>query len=175
MTIRQFLREVLWQLGNPWAPSPERAEQIVQDHIAKNRATAATPPPVPHGRHEAELMEEVIDQRDYARDMADQLAAAIDPTGRPGQHSGCNDPWVNALDLLDRTDRACQSLPAHPAGHAPREALSPDSCGPGCPGHEQVLVCDTCATDWPCRPTRAYQAGVAAALDLTPHRRPSWM
>ncbi len=54
-------------------------------------------------QHDRE-MSEVLRERDEAVTMADRLADAIaNITGVDiGEHSNCNDPWVNALEAAQR-------------------------------------------------------------------------
>ena len=48
---------------------------------------------------EREILE-LIAERDLAEEAADRLAYAIAPVEVIGEHSNCNDPWANALEVL---------------------------------------------------------------------------
>lgn len=73
------------------------------------------PEPVPYAEHERILGEE-IDNRDAAQDWADRLAYTVAPISVIGEHSSGNNPWANALEILEA--RAA----AGPGGGLDREA-----------------------------------------------------
>ena len=85
-----------------------------------------------------------IDQRDRASDAADALAYAIGTVEDIGEHSNLNDPWANALELLD--SRLAQERAAGQQESAARmatlEALLDDGISlvmDFAPGHEVWL------------------------------------
>lgn len=49
--------------------------------------------------HEAEILR-LIDERDEAQEWADRLAAVAGGPDVIGEHSNANNPWANALELL---------------------------------------------------------------------------
>ena len=49
--------------------------------------------------HEAEMLR-LIDERDEAQEWADRLAAVAGGPEAIGEHSNANNPWANALELL---------------------------------------------------------------------------
>jgi hypothetical protein len=89
-----------------------------------------TAPPVPVGedalKREERAHGQTIEERDYAQDMADELAAAIvaltvggDVVEAIGEHTSANCPWKQALELAALRSPS----PASPAPDALREAL----------------------------------------------------
>src|SRR6185437_10183196 len=47
-------------------------------------------------------LDETIGERDRAEDAADKLAYAIAPIEVIGEHTGDNDPWTEALEVLQQ-------------------------------------------------------------------------
>lgn len=50
---------------------------------------------------EGQAHEATINQRDDAQEWADQLASVAGGVEEIGEHSNCNNPWRNALELLE--------------------------------------------------------------------------
>jgi len=83
-----------------------------------------------------------IDQRDAYHEAADRLAYAVAPESVIGEHSSMNDPWANALEILEeRADR--DQLQA--AVDGVRVLHRSDD-------HEYLPGCRECqpGTTWPC-------------------------
>ena len=74
----------------------EEANAILEARVAELEARVA---------HEEADCLQVIDQRDRYHDWADKLAQAISDHMREdiGEHSNLNNPWANALELIDDT------------------------------------------------------------------------
>ncbi len=51
-------------------------------------------------KHEAEMLK-LIDERDRLESMLDRFAYAVAPESEIGEHSSANDPWANALAILE--------------------------------------------------------------------------
>lgn len=63
-------------------------------------------PPGEAQRREEEAHLRTIDQRDRAEEWADKLAYAVAPMEEIGEHSNVNNPWQNALDVLEAREAA---------------------------------------------------------------------
>lgn len=117
--------EITWDPDEPTGQQPRwrHADQVASyrsaagAHHAEPVTQPAKPAPVPFDEHERAVLEE-IDARDKAQEWADRLAYAIAAYFgvEVGEHSNAENPWLNALRLVEHP-------PAKPAPQTVGERL----------------------------------------------------
>lgn len=75
--------------------------------------SAETLPPVPYGRHEAEMLKLIV-ERDSLHERLDAFVEAVGGIDVCGEHSNLNDPWAHALEVVENL--CLRSLPASSTG-----------------------------------------------------------